>query len=302
MCTQSQYQPGYCAYRHYADELERSDPGSLLAMFTAYFDDSGTDGNSDIAIAACYVSTKRGWDEFVTAWDAARSDEGFEDFHMSDFMAPPGQEKKPWCDWNNQKKDRVYGRLGKIINRNKRIGVAVAIPKAHWDEAPDWIRGHYGYQHYTVAVRMCMTALVKWRVGSMITLPMRYIFDWEMRHEEKRREIERILDLITMPQNQGAAELLGLEPQGYGFEHKEVFKPLQAADILAWQMRSHMRKIWSSGKDDISLCHPGFKLLREGQEMDLGFFTKKEIDTFVADREMARAKGESFPTLYPKQQ
>ena len=150
-------QSQYCGYRHYADELERSDSGSLLAMFTAYFDDSGTDKNCDIAIAACYVSTKRGWDEFVTAWDAARSDEGFEDFHMSDFMAPPGQEKKPWCDWDNTKKDRVYSRLGKIINRNKRIGVAVAIPKAHWDEVPDWIRGHYGYQHYAVAVRMCMT-------------------------------------------------------------------------------------------------------------------------------------------------
>ncbi len=84
----------------------------------------------------------------------------------------------------------------------------------------------------------------------MITLPMRYTFDWEMRHVEKRKEIETILDLITMPQNQGAAELLGLEPMGYSFEHKEVFKPLQAADILAWQMRSHMRKIWPSGKDD----------------------------------------------------
>ncbi len=34
--------------------------------------------------------------------------------------------------------------------------------------------------------------------------------------------------------------------------------------------------------------------------MDLGFFTKKEIDIFVADREMARANGILFPTLYPK--
>ena len=61
MCAESQY----CSYRHYAADLERADPKCVIAMFTAYFDDSGTDRNSEIAIAACYVSTKRGWDDFV---------------------------------------------------------------------------------------------------------------------------------------------------------------------------------------------------------------------------------------------
>jgi hypothetical protein len=268
-------------------------------MFTAYFDDSGTDGNSDIAIAACYVSTKRGWDDFVDEWDRARWEEEFDSFHMADFMAPPGQKMKPWCDWDNAKKDHVYTRLGKIINRNKRIGIAVAIPKTHWDEVPDWLRGHWGYQHYTVAVRMCLTAISKWRERTMITLPVRYIFDFEMRHSEKRREIERILDLALMPQNQEVAGMLGLEPDGYSFERKGKHKPLKAADVLAWQMRSYMRKIWALGKEDISFCHPGFRLLREDQEMDLGFFTKEQIETFVADQEKLKDAGVPFPKLYP---
>ena len=72
----------YCAYRHFAGEL-RNTALSWLVMFTAYFDDSGTDGNSDIAIAACYISAKRGWDEFVEAWDHARREEGFDVFHMA---------------------------------------------------------------------------------------------------------------------------------------------------------------------------------------------------------------------------
>jgi hypothetical protein len=87
--------------------------------------------------------------------------------------------------------------------------------------------------------------------------------------------------------------------RGYGFERKEIFKPLQAADILAWQMRSYMRKIWPLGKDDISFCHPGFRLLREDQEVDLGFFTKEQIDEFVAHQEKLRAAGMQFPKLYP---
>jgi len=267
-------------------------------MFIAYFDDSGTDATCDIAIAACYVSSKRGWDDFVDEWDRARWEEGFECFHMSDFMAPPSQGKKPWCDWDNTKKDHVYERLGKIINRNKRIGIGVAIPKTLWDEVPDWIRGHYGYQHYTFAVRMCMNAIRKWRAPSK--LPVRYTFDWEMQHTEKRKEITTLLDVITGQNDQEVANMLGLEPSGYGFEHKEKFKPLQAADILAWQIRSYMRKIWPLGGEDVSLCHPGFELLRKDQSMDLGFFTRENIDTFVRDRESVLAQGYPFPRLYAR--
>jgi hypothetical protein len=218
---------------------------------------------------------------------------------MADVMAPPRQGKQPFCNWDDDKKWHVYERLAKIINKNTRIGIAVAVPKDHWDATPDWIRGHFGKQHYTFAVRMCMNAIAKWRRASLISTSMRYVFDWEMEKTEKREEITRILDLLTKPNNQPVGDLLGLEPSGYAFEHKEQFKPLQAADILAWQMRRHMQKIWPLGHDDESRCHPGFRLLREDQHPDLGFFTKDQIQKFVADHEELRGKGVPFPILYP---
>lgn len=269
-------------------------------MFTAYFDDSGTDERSDIAVAACYISTKRGWDNFVNEWDSARWEEGFDFFHMAEFLAPQSQGEKPWCDWDNTKKDHVYNRLAKIINQNKRVGIGVAIPKAIWDGVPDWIRGHYGYQHYTFAVRMCMTQIGKWHTASPLSI--RYTFDFEMAHNKKRKEISKLLELITTQSDQRVANLLGLEPRGFSFEHKEEFKPLQSADILAWQMRSYMRKIWPLGKEDISLCHPGFKLLRQDQVMNLGFFTGEQINTFVGDHEKLLAQGFPFPRLYESPQ
>lgn len=293
MVSESQY----CAYRHFAGELRSVSP-SLLVMFTAYFDDSGTDGNSNIAVAACYISTKRGWDDFVEAWDRARWEEGFVSFHMTHFTAPREQGHKPWCNWDDDKKTHVYQRLAKIINENKWTGIAVAVPKAVWDSTPERIRRHYGRQHYTFAVRMCMTAIRRWRESNFIKLPIRYTFDWEMQQTAKREEISKILDLISQPRNQAVAEMLGVEPQGYGFEHKEDFKPLQAADILAWQMRSHMRKIWPVGHDDISLCHPGFELLRRDQDMDLGFFTKEQIEKFVAQNEEREKQGTPLPVIY----
>ena len=267
-------------------------------MFTAYFDDSGTDGNSDIAVAACYISAKRGWDEFVEAWDHVRWEEGFDCFHMAEFVAPKEQGHKPWCDWSDDKKKRVYNRLAKIVNENKRVGIAVAVPKAVWDNTPEPIRGHYGRQHYTFAVRMCLNRIVRWRAESLIRHPVRYVFDWEMQRSPKREEISKVLDVVARPQNWEVAGLLGLEPEGYAFEHKEESKPLQSADILAWQMRSHMRKIWPLGHDEVTLCHPGFRSLRADQEMDLGFFTEDQINKFVSENGDLIKAGHGLPQLY----
>lgn len=290
----------YCALRDYSAEPIESASDRQTAMFTAYFDDSGTHKQSDIAIAACYISTKNSWQSFVEEWDVIRREEGFDAFHMAEFVAKRDQGHEPWCNWSNEKKERVFSRIARTINKHKRVGISVGIPKKHWDGTPDWIRGHFGQQHYTFAVRMCMNAIARWRRDTRIIAPIRYTFDWEMNHSEKRIEITKILDLLTQPNNQPTGDLIGLEPRGYGFEHKEEFKPLQAADILAWQMRSHVSRMWHLGKDEESFCHAGFRLLREDQAVDLGFFTEEQIQKFVAQHDELRVKGEPFPQLYRK--
>jgi hypothetical protein len=266
----------YCAYSHFSSMLERTDGDWFLAMFEVYFDDSGTDLESDIAIAACYVSTKRGWDEFTREWKQAAYEEGFTTFHMAEFVAPNKHGHKPWCDWDNQKKDRVYNRLAKIINENKRAGIACAVPKLSYGTLRRETHEAYGYQHYTFAVRMCLSQVIEWRAKSLITLPMQYIFDWEMHASPKRREIQVIFSTL----HESWEPHLGTGKDGCSFQHREEFRPLQAADVLAWQMNSHMRKIFPLGQDDTNLCHPGFMTLRKDQEMNLGFFTEDQLRKF----------------------
>ena len=52
-CDKSQY----CAYAHVSAMLARTGLPWWLAMFEIelYFDDSGTDGGTPVAVAACYV-------------------------------------------------------------------------------------------------------------------------------------------------------------------------------------------------------------------------------------------------------
>ena len=142
--------------------------------------------------------------------------------------------------------------------------------------------------------------ILHWRAQALNILPVCYIFDFEMSSSQKRQEISFIFDHLSKPERAITAQMFGVEPHGYGFEHKEELKPLQAADILAWQMRSHMRKIWPLGRDDESLCHRGFRLLREDQEMDLGFFTEEQIQNLVQqNHDEERRTGRPLPVFYP---
>lgn len=254
----------------------------MIAMYELYFDDSGTSAQSQIAVAACYISRKRGWDEFVKEWDDVAYQEGFsgQAFHMAHFLAPKEQQKKPWCDWDADKKKHVYSRLAGVINTNKQIGIAVAIPKDVYASLPERIRKYHGSEHYTFAVRMCLMRILDWRIKSQITLPMQYVFDWEEPWTAKHQEISSLMGGV----HEKLQPFFGLDGGGFSFQHKEVYKPLQAADVLAWQMNNYMPKIYPQGEreeDMERLLHPGFKLLRMYQEMDLGFFAEPNMKAWV---------------------
>jgi len=255
----------------------------LLAMFTVYFDDSGTHPGSDIAVAACYISTDRCWTEFVKAWDDARWEEGFEVFHMAEFAAKREAGHEPFCRWDNGKKRHVYGRLAKIINENKWVGIAAAIPKKSYDLVPERHREYHGRTHYAFAVRACLQRIARWRKNFEIKLPMQFIFDWTEKGLPVRVEIEDIWGRGGLLRYPKWEQEYGMQVDGCNFERKEKFKPLQAADILAWQMNNHIRRVMPLGCDDSTLLHDGFRILREDQHMDMGFFTDNHIKQWVID-------------------
>jgi hypothetical protein len=208
---------------------------------------------------------------------------------MAEFVASPDQEHEPFCRWDNTKKERVYRRLATIINENKRIGIACAVPKKFYDQCSDYIHEHYGKEHYTFAIRMLLNQILTWREKSLISAEMRYIFDWEMNGSSKRGEIDAIWEHM----HPVWSEKLGRSGNGYSFQHKEAVKPLQAADILAWQMRAHMERILDRGHDTLEDAHWGFRLLREYQEMDLGFFNEDQMKKWAKQQEVLDRQAES---------
>lgn len=224
------YKESYCAYSHFAGMLERSGVEWELFMFhfETYWDNSEEEPATEntpafpMTIATCYVATKEQWDEFKRNWDDVRREEGFDVFHMTDFMA----RVKPFNEWDQVKRDRVYYRLASIINTRVRMGFAVGVPGESFDaHTPQQMKEDLGKRHFTFAVRSALDLVRQWYARYGEGKAVQYVFD---RMGKGRGEIMAIFDLAK-EQRGLAAELGALpnEPDGIAFQDKEFFKPLQ---------------------------------------------------------------------------
>ncbi|MGH2510483.1 MAG: hypothetical protein ACRDHZ_24170, partial [Ktedonobacteraceae bacterium] len=188
----------------------------------------------------------------------------------------------PFCEWSDEKKKRVYRRLAATINLRVRQGFAVAVPKKSFDaHVLQEFKEQYAENHYVFAVKSLLGLLEAWRMKYRVALPMQYVFD---RGSLGEWQLKEIWDKYS--QDEEAKQRYGLsDDDGVSFQSKNVFKPLQAADILAWQMHNHMRKVIARGcqpHEEFALSHPGFRLLRDRQSLDLGFYSAKQTQDFFA--------------------
>jgi len=153
----------YDGFDHFVASVNL-DQRDLVAMFTLYCDDSGTHAQSDVAVAACYVSTVEQWTQFKRNWDEANKRENFGVFHMADFVGR--QQQFSSVEWSSRiKRDRTLGALINIIRTRARIGFATAVVKSAYDDVivNGGLKERFGENHYAFAVRMCTAMVDRWR-------------------------------------------------------------------------------------------------------------------------------------------
>jgi hypothetical protein len=261
-----------------------------------YWDDSGTHDGSLVAIAACYVADSEQWTHFVRNWDEARKEEGFDYFHMADFMATPDKQKKPFCDWDQKKRNHVYSRLVSIINTRVRIGFGFGIPVAAFEKyAPEDFKKEMCSDAFSYAVQ-CVTGLItQWYRKFGKGKPIQYVF-------EDRKGMGKVRQVFDMLKEKPAeAEKIGFRnlSDGLSFQNSRFSKPLQAADILAWNMYAHMRDIVLLGLPDTP--RPYFEKLRLNRPMNLGFLSEEQIqDNFDDMRKYQEERGGKRAYLLPR--
>jgi Protein of unknown function (DUF3800) len=207
-------------------------------MVTLYFDDSGTHPQSDVAIAAAYVSSVEQWVSFQKDWNYARHQDGFNVFHTADFMAKQGEFSAP--EWQDEDKCRqTIERLIGLINIRVRHLFICGVLRKPYDTfiAPDpKLAKLCGRNHYVFAVKHCLNFIKEWKAEWASKENVKYIFDRVPKGSGIKKEINEVFnEFVNDPSNP-----FGIEAGGYGFENKAEVTPLQAADILAWHAYDHM--------------------------------------------------------------
>jgi hypothetical protein len=95
-----------------------------IAVFGAYFDESGTHQGSPVLVVAGYLSTVEQWVHFDHDWSRFLQDFGIAGFfHMTDFESRWGQYR----DWPDEKRHRCIDRITSILSWRTQFRAAFAV-------------------------------------------------------------------------------------------------------------------------------------------------------------------------------
>ena len=238
-----------------------------MGVVTGYFDDSGTHPNSDVVLWYGLFGQNSQWDFFDQLWAAKLKEPSpgkppLGRFHMAQCQAADGE----FQGWNRTATDFLVHELGDIILKCGIWGDGVVIPRKDWDElvtgdlrvALGDAEGHCS--------RIAFVRATQWARQHGYSDKMAFVFD---RRKEKEAEGKRIYHLF---EHLARIEPNQVKPISFAFSDAASIRPLQAADMAAWEMYQYSREYLKNG-----VVHAGRTQLRrlwQGKANGIGFRDK----------------------------
>jgi hypothetical protein len=193
----------------------------------AYIDDSGSGGDSEWYVLAGYLGTVEGWNSFDDAWKHVLSDDpriGYFKSSEAESLRSEGQ----WASVSKERRDAKIDRLIEVIGRWSRRAICARMKQRVYD---DLVKGQipqaWDSPYYFLLPSVIGASINIERLDGESN-PVDFVFDSDTKH---KKGFNRLLpSLLPMQSYYGS-----LVNMIYGDE-KQVL-PLQAADLLAWQIR-----------------------------------------------------------------
>ena len=198
---------------------------AMAQLYHVYLDESGTHAGSEAVAVAGFVSNASKWEAFSEQWSAALKEWGISAFHMTDFESRHGE----FANWKNEERKERLNRLLNLIIEHTFSSIGYVIRKKSFDEilsdsAKKLCADAYGMAAigcwYTLAVRAKRPTIDGW---------FDYIMEAGCKGGSALHEIWRI-------QVSDEQWLDNTRMRSLDFRPKQKFPPLQAADILAYEL------------------------------------------------------------------
>jgi Protein of unknown function (DUF3800) len=210
-------------------------PPSGKALFVeAYFDESGTHDGSPLMCVAGYLFTSEQCRRFDQEWSEVLREFDLPYFRMSECAHATGvfRGRSDICD-------TVARKMIGIIKRRIEYGVVSSVSEADFQEVCSPFVKDMAGQAYGWCIHKVMVALREWCIKYNQNAPISYFFEAGHRHQQIA--VGALNRLVEVPEF-GKLYRYG----SHTFSAKQstdpnqpVLRPLQAADLLAWQYRTH---------------------------------------------------------------
>jgi hypothetical protein len=225
--------------------LQGLNPSLISQILKAFIDDSGSGGDSPWFVLAGYISSADRWDSFTAEWGQKLSaPPAIQYFKASEAEALNGQ----FDGFSEAERNEKIDSLIPTIQKYARQPISVRVMQKDYDEiVKPHVAPHLDNAYYFLFMSFIFSGTSSEKYfGS--SEPLAFIFDSSERFERpSKRLYEDVADGLKLRNRVG--EIL--------YRDEKVFLPLQAADLLAWQVR---RFFWAKSEpkrkhfDDIRKC------------------------------------------------
>lgn len=204
-----------------------------MALLKAFFDETGTHGESGITAIGGFVGHAETWDAIEPQWWGVLEEFthlGVRFFHMSELLAQRGQFER--IDKPNM--NYIITQLSKLLGRSQLTPFFSAIVNADWH---DVVKDEDFLRRYPHPIDLCFDNLVEhlWKWGRTYAPNERIVpmFAYSSEFSPKLAEVGRVYGAMDWYK-----KVLG--PLSFG--HSDEYVGLQAADLLAHQMNRDTSK------------------------------------------------------------
>lgn len=250
--------------------------GSLVAVLTAYFDESynhRTEKNPHdplIYTVGCWLSTREQWKKYGKKWASVLRSAEIDSFHMTEYECREGGYKY----WNEAKRKGVLRRLHRVMKEHILYGCSASVSRADYDEiiTPDmW--PVFGKTHYGFDAFVCIQLINAWCDEQGHEGPVHYVFaDLAKQGNDLDRVFRRALSDSNIKRQ---LRMNGMWTKGL---MRDVVQ-LQAADIIAYEIN---KRAVDDAKRGEPYLRKSLGNLYLDKNFDAKFYGREELSVLVS--------------------
>ncbi|MFT3986751.1 DUF3800 domain-containing protein [Aestuariivirga sp.] len=222
-------------------------------MITAYFDDSGTHSEDGLLVIAGLWGLQNQWEYLEQEWRKVLAEPcpgrgPLDRFHMAHCQI--SSEKSQFRGWRRVETDYVTRRFTDIISKSSVYGYCVGVSQKDWDENIQGRKRRYqgDAEHYAAAKCMIM---IQAMTSNLMRHESQLIFMFDPRIE-RAKLYEGLFAFLKDNDDRERKNILRpfhTQLHSFSFGSSKENVPLQAADIVAWEMYQSMSDAISGQND-----------------------------------------------------